>query len=131
MRQEARRAAIRTNLRRAVIGGGLTLVVGCSSTAPVGNAGGSLSPGAALLLRDNATVAMTFQSGPGSTAQGRRGRGLFTNTYRATTNTFGPAEVLSHTPSALTFRTSSTTCTLATEGVVTCRDGSRGSWNAV
>ena len=76
-------------------------------------------------------MAMTFQSGPGSTARGERGPGLFTNTYRASSNTFGPAPVTSHTPDALTFRTRSTTCTLRAGGTVACADGTQGIWNAV
>ena len=74
---------------------------------------------------------MTFTSGPRSLVSGRRGQGLFTSTYDASAGTFDGAPVLSHTPTTLSFRTDTTTCTLAPEGVVTCEDGSRGAWNAV
>ena len=113
--------------RLAVLGAVLTLTA-CSTAAPSATAS---RPGGALLLRDGATVAMTFQGGPAATARGERGPGLFTSTYRASSNTFGAALVTSHRPDALTFRTRSTSCTLAPEGVVTCADGSRGAWNAV
>ena len=125
-----------TMMKRFAACCGLALVSACSA-APPPVQGSVQAPGRtavanpALLVRDGASVAMTFTSGPGSTRQGRRGQGLFTNTYRAATNTFGPAQVLSHTPTTLTFRTQTTTCTLAPEGVVTCEDGSRGAWNAV
>lgn len=111
----------------------ITLVLAACSTGPTAPSAPTVAsrPGAALLLRDGATVAMTFQSGPGATAPGERGPGLFTNTYRASSGTFGPATVTSHRPDTLTFRTRSTSCTLAPEGVVTCADGSRGAWNAV
>ena len=123
-----------------LVGG--TLASGCTASAPptttptttsttTAPSGDRSSPGAALLVRDGATVALTFQSGPGSTVQGSLGTGRFANTYRADTNTFGPAPVVSHTPQSLVFQTRSTTCTLATEGIVTCADGSRGSWNAI
>ena len=115
---------------------GLALASACSAVPPPAQAPTQppvRSPVAnpALLVLDGASVAMTFTSGPRSLASGRRGQGLFTSTYDAAANTFGPDAVLSHTSTTLTFRTATTTCTLAPEGMVTCEDGSRGAWNAV
>ena len=109
------------------------LATACAATPPLtqDRAAAAPSGGPALLLLDGASVAMTFRTGPGSTVRGERGPGLFTNTYRASTNTFGPAPITSHTPDALTFQTRSTTCTLRAGGTVTCADGTQGIWNAV
>ena len=124
---------------RAALAACALLLAGCAATAPPGGPrpSGFGSPGfgpsgsGALLVRDGATVAVTFESGPGRAIDGSLGTGRLARTYDAGAGTLGPDRVVSHTPRALVFATGSTTCTLATEGVATCADGTRGSWNAI
>ncbi len=82
----------------------------------------------ALLFADGEVSILESTEGPASTRQGSQGKGRFLHTYRAVTNTFGPAPVVEHTSTSLTFRGPNTTCTVEAGGGLSCLNGSSGTW---
>ncbi|MDD9732146.1 hypothetical protein PVW46_19780 [Mameliella sp. AT18] len=80
------------------------------------------------MLSDGQEIVATFSKGPFSSFQGRYGTGKVGFTYRKSSNTLGPASILSHTGNKIVARGTSTTCTFRKNASVSCKNGSRGVW---
>ncbi|HET7411959.1 MAG TPA: hypothetical protein VFJ18_04775 [Pararhizobium sp.] len=83
------------------------------------------------LLKDGQTVLLVMTEGVGSTKMGSRGKGRFVQTYRAASQTFGPAKVTKHTDVSLTFRTRHDTCVMTADHDLNCENAGTGYWKTM
>jgi hypothetical protein len=101
----------------------LVLMASAISLAPLGAQAES-----GTLLKDRQMVNIDFTSGPASKAPGSRGMGKFRQGLDEAKGTFGPAKVLKHTATELRFKGKKDDCTLKANRTVTCKSGSKGTW---
>lgn len=83
------------------------------------------------LLSDGQEIVVTFSKGPFANFDGRYGKGKVGFTYRQSSNTLGPARILSHNGRQVVARGNTTTCTFQANASVHCKNGSRGVWQLI
>ncbi|MEQ8402236.1 MAG: hypothetical protein RIB53_00425 [Roseitalea porphyridii] len=117
-------------LNTAIVATLSLLVAACSTSGQesVTQAAAPTVDQQALLLQPGQNVLLIIEEGAGSQRQGSQGLGRFVHNYRGPGQRFGPAPIVEHTPTSLTFRTRTTNCTIRDGGLLTCENGAAGRW---